>query len=264
MRVPAGEQRDPGGEGPRERDVGAVEAGAAVGERCEMRGGSRLEPIGAERVGGEHEDVRARVIRGAVRARRGEFGQRQDGGQRDARGGEREHVRGAEALVLDGAPHASGQARPTRGRSREKERDGGEGEERDARRAHEVRSDHLDGAAPSAPGVPRGGVELGILPHRPELERGVQGDDHPHVEPADSGRAGTSGVEVRPKVDELGGHGADRQADGDGRSDERHGDAPDLVTEATLDDGLDLVGLGPEVLRVVRRAPGGPGASPAR
>ena len=60
LRVATGEECRPRGEGARQADVGAFEAGAASGERGEVGGDARIEAISAERVDREDEDIRTR------------------------------------------------------------------------------------------------------------------------------------------------------------------------------------------------------------
>ena len=132
MRMPAREERDPGGERARQRDVGAVEPCAVVGEGGEVGRRPWIEAIGAQRVGGEDEDIWARVAGGGAR------GRDRDGEERDGEGGTADRADVGETAT--GARQACGPLVPARRRPGEEHRDPHEREEDYASRAEARRS----------------------------------------------------------------------------------------------------------------------------
>ena len=252
VRVASGEQGDPRGERARERDVGVVEARAALGERGQMGRGARVEPVGTERVGGEHEHV------GAVARRPGGRGRHRD-----------DQAQGDQGCACAGSSagshptetrEAGGERRPSRRRSGDEGQGGQHREHDDAACAQDVGHEHLDGASGGPVRVPGVHIERRVPGHPPQLERGVERHDHrepPHRLARDAASRGALAQGV-PQRQQAPRRAPDERADRQSGRDDGHADPGDLPAEASAHERLELLGLSPARALVDRGVAGRP------
>ena len=160
-------------------------------------------------------------------------------------------------------PEARAPVRPLRPRPGQKGGARREDEQRDARRMQDVRGEDLGRAPPPAARIPGRRVELRIIGHTPELDRRVKDDDNPEDrEPSSRPGPCERRMKTPPQRDQPVGDRSEHQAVDHGRREDAHGDPADLAAEVSLDQRLDLLGLRPELLRVLGRRARGPDREP--